>query len=255
MTAPRIPYWTSRDPVAPAIAPTTTKSRAAQTALPPTTRTTARPNPGVGGLQCPRPIDLVAGRPPLHKADPADAGKNHHVHQHQHGDNGDGGRLDVVIGLLESDNDKRRKEVDRQHHEKRDREDRPRVPRSVPIPRPLPDAIHAATLNAPDPAICRNGAASLRRHQFEELVPGSRPKTCTSADFPFRAWAPRSVSPSGRVTRASTLQRRQPRQHPTPQTVLWTCPSDSTQATPRTDANSPRHSACQGLLRLLGRVR
>ena len=56
----------------------------------------------------------LTGCPLLHEADRAQAGKNHHVRQHQHGDNGDGGRLDVVIGLLESDNDKRRNEVDRQ---------------------------------------------------------------------------------------------------------------------------------------------
>ena len=108
-TAPKIPYWTSRDPVAPAIAPTTTNSSGGPDSVATTARTTAPPSPGVGGLQCRRPIDLVAGRPLLHKAAPAQAGKNDHVHQHQHGDNGDGGRLDVAIGLLESDNEKRRK--------------------------------------------------------------------------------------------------------------------------------------------------
>ena len=69
-TAPTIPYWTSRDPVAPAIAPTTTNSSATQTALTATARTTA-PGPGVGGFQCLRPIDLMASRPLLHKAEPA----------------------------------------------------------------------------------------------------------------------------------------------------------------------------------------
>jgi hypothetical protein len=37
-TAPRIPYWTSRDPVAPAIAPTTTDNTAAHTAVAHTVR-------------------------------------------------------------------------------------------------------------------------------------------------------------------------------------------------------------------------
>ena len=40
-TMPTIPYWTSRDPVAPAIAPTTTSSNAIQTAAAPAVRTTA----------------------------------------------------------------------------------------------------------------------------------------------------------------------------------------------------------------------
>ena len=49
------------------------------TALDPTSSGERPPSPGVGGLQCLRPIDLVAGCPLLHKADPAQAGKNHHV--------------------------------------------------------------------------------------------------------------------------------------------------------------------------------
>ena len=32
----------------------------------------------------------------------------------------------------------------------------------------------------------------------------SRPKTCTAADFPFKAWDPRSASPGGREASAST---------------------------------------------------
>jgi hypothetical protein len=40
--APRIPYWASRDKVAPAIAPTTTNSRAPQTTMLPNPRATAR---------------------------------------------------------------------------------------------------------------------------------------------------------------------------------------------------------------------
>ena len=72
-----------------------------------------RASPGVGRVQCPCLIDLAAGCPSLRSAEPAPAGKNDHIHQHQHGDNGCGGRLDVVIGLLESDDDKRQNEVGR----------------------------------------------------------------------------------------------------------------------------------------------
>jgi hypothetical protein len=48
-----------------------------------------------------------------------------------------------MIRLLGSDNNKRRKEIDRQYQKNCDHVSRPRVPRSVPIPRPLPNPIHA----------------------------------------------------------------------------------------------------------------
>ena len=63
-------------------------------------------------------------------------------------DDGDACGLDVAIGLLVGDNDERQYEVGRQEHGEHDGANRPRVPRSVPIPHPLPDAIHDARLNA-----------------------------------------------------------------------------------------------------------
>jgi hypothetical protein len=142
------PGCTSRDPVAPAIPPTTTASRAAPHRVTHHRSGNRPPSIGIGGFQHRRAIELVAGRPPLSKADSARAGKNHHVHQRQHGDNGDSGRLKVVPRLLESNNDKRWNKVDLQQEKEGGRVDRARVPRSVPIPRRLPDAIHDATLSA-----------------------------------------------------------------------------------------------------------
>ena len=65
------------------------------------------PEPSCRWRPVPSPDRPRAGCPLLHKAHPAQAGKNDHIHLRQHGDNGDGGRLDVAIGLLESDNDNR----------------------------------------------------------------------------------------------------------------------------------------------------
>jgi hypothetical protein len=48
----------------------------------------------------------VTRRPLISQANPAKAGKDDHVRQHQHGDSGDDGHLDVVTGLFESDDDK-----------------------------------------------------------------------------------------------------------------------------------------------------
>ncbi len=67
-TAPRIAYWTSRDPVAPAIAPTTTDSSATTTAVAATARATAPRVQAYVASECHRPIDLLASRPPLRKA-------------------------------------------------------------------------------------------------------------------------------------------------------------------------------------------
>jgi hypothetical protein len=142
MTAPKIAYWTSRDPLPPPIAPTPAKSRAANSAAPygsgnrPTTV-------GVSRLQCPRRIDLVAGCKPLNKTHSAQTGKNYHIRQQQPGGNGDTGRLDMPVGLLIGDNNKRANEVDRQQRGEGEREARPRIPRTVSIPSPLPEAVHA----------------------------------------------------------------------------------------------------------------
>src|ERR1700757_1825582 len=65
------------------------------------------PCPDVCGFQCLRAIDLVAGCPPLHTAAAAQPGTNHHASEDQPYDNRDGCRLDVMMGLLESDNEKR----------------------------------------------------------------------------------------------------------------------------------------------------
>ena len=46
------------------------------------------------------------------------AGRNVHVAHRQRGDDGDDGRLAVVTGPLESDNQKRRKQVGRQHQQR-----------------------------------------------------------------------------------------------------------------------------------------
>jgi hypothetical protein len=70
----------------------------------------------------------MARRALLRKADPPKAGKKRHVHQHQHANSGDGSRLEVAIGLLERDNDKRRNKVDQQQELEDDRPKRPRVP-------------------------------------------------------------------------------------------------------------------------------
>jgi hypothetical protein len=58
----------------------------------------------------------MTGRPLLRKAQPSVAGKKKHVSLHRHGDKGDGGRLHVVTRSLETDNQKRHNQVDRQHH-------------------------------------------------------------------------------------------------------------------------------------------
>lgn len=42
------------------------------------------------------------------------------------------------------------------------------------------------------------------RHSRLRPCTGSMPKTRMAADVPFRAWVPRSFSPCGRVTKAST---------------------------------------------------
>jgi len=113
---PNIPYWTSRDASAPAIAPTRTKTKGAHNRVAYHRSGNHPPSPGVGGLQRACPLDLVAGCPLLHKAEQSAAGKSHHIPAHQHGDNGDGGRLDVVTRLLESDNAKRWNKVNRRQY-------------------------------------------------------------------------------------------------------------------------------------------
>jgi len=109
---PNIPYWTS------AIRPLRRSHRrgpnqGAHNRLAYHRSGNHPPSPGVGGLQRACPLDLVAGCPLLHKAEQSAAGKSHHIPAHQHGDNGDGGRLDVVTRLLKSDNAKRWNKVDR----------------------------------------------------------------------------------------------------------------------------------------------
>ena len=66
------------------------------------------PSPRVGGFQRPYPIDLVAGCPLLSTADAGQDGTRREYCD-QRGDNGYGGGLDVAIGSLESDDDKRHK--------------------------------------------------------------------------------------------------------------------------------------------------
>ncbi len=112
MAAPRILYWTSRDPLAPAIAPTMTDKSEPNSGVPQRSENSP-PSKGVGGLEGCRSIDLVAGRPLLSRAEPPDIGKSPYAVQHQRGENGDG-RLDVVTGLFDSDNETRPEEVDRQ---------------------------------------------------------------------------------------------------------------------------------------------
>ena len=54
----------------------------------------------------------------------------------------------------------------------------------------------------------RLGGAGYRPFQlgtFERVTAGSRPKMSVGADLPFSAWDPRSVSPGGRQTKASTV--------------------------------------------------
>ena len=149
--------------VAPAIAATTAKTVAAHTALPATHASKRPPRPVIGGGQRARPIDLTACCPLLHDAARADTGKSRHVHHQRQGGNDEGDRLDVMAGPLESDDENRWKQVDRQRCEEDDRAHRPRVPRCVPIPRPLPDAVHAANTKRPPPAIYGKGAATVPR--------------------------------------------------------------------------------------------
>ena len=73
---------------------------------PPDSRHTWRP--------APFPIDLPPAAHRSTRRIRPRPGRKYHVRHHQHRDNGDGGRLDVVVGLLEGDNDKRRNKIDRQ---------------------------------------------------------------------------------------------------------------------------------------------
>lgn len=66
----------------------------------------------------------------------------------------DGGHHDLEQLVEPRDGVLGRVGLDRQNHGERDCTDRPRVSRPVPVPRPLPDAIHAAKLNV--------GSAELR---------------------------------------------------------------------------------------------
>ena len=94
----------------------------------------------------------------LGRADPTQAGKDRQLHQHGHGHKDADDSLDVVARPLESNNNERREEVDRQHQRQEDRAHHPRVPRSVTIPRPLPDAVHAARLSVCAPTELTNEA-------------------------------------------------------------------------------------------------
>ncbi len=146
-TTPRTTYWTSREPVTPTIGPTTADSTPAKTALAVTIRTNNFPGPGVGRGQCFRPIDLLTCRPPLHNATLPRTEKNGRPMQHRRGDNGDSGRFRVVARLLDSNNEKRPKKVNGQRQWHYEGVERPRVPRPIPIPHPLPEAIHPERLN------------------------------------------------------------------------------------------------------------
>ena len=100
------------------------------------------PCPVVGRGQGRRTVHIKAGRPLLGDAEVASARKNLHVQHEEDGDNGYRSRLRVAIGLLDCDDDKRNDDEDQQQEWEADRKHRPRVTRSIPIPRPLPDAVH-----------------------------------------------------------------------------------------------------------------
>ena len=156
--APTIAYWTSRHTVAPAIAPTTTPSRAAHTTSIASDSDDRPPRVGEGGAQCRHRIDLVARCPHLNRARTSfNPGRTTQVGLYQHGDSGDDGRGDKATRSFESDDDQRVTAEDEQPQQVNEDADRPRIPRSVPIPQPLKDAVHAATLNVRHPKRPRVG--------------------------------------------------------------------------------------------------
>src|SRR6185312_5525133 len=109
------------------------------------------PSVGVGRFERACRVDVLPGGPPLREAQPAKAGQSHGVHRDQLDDDRDSGCFKVLIGTLECDNEKSWDDVDGQGKCGGQREHRPRIPRPVPIPRPLPNAIHVATLDAGSP--------------------------------------------------------------------------------------------------------
>ena len=153
--APRTPYWTSRDPVAPAIAPTTTDSRATQDSvappplepLPPESRCRWRPVPSPDRPRDRPPTAPQGGLGPK-------PGRITTYTSTSSGDNGDGGRLDVVTGLLESDNEKRPKKVDRQRQRQRRARRSPTSTsaRTDPTPTARCDPCRKTKRQAPRPA-------------------------------------------------------------------------------------------------------
>lgn len=105
-----------------------------------------RASPGIRVFQCPCTIDLATRRPLLRTAKPSATGKNHHERQHRNRDTGDDGRLDLLARLLESHDHERPNEGTRQEHGEHNYPDHPPIRRAVPVPRPLPNAIHDGRL-------------------------------------------------------------------------------------------------------------
>ncbi len=104
--------------------------------------------PGIRILERLCAINLDAGRPLLCATKvvaTGEIGEERHAQPNDHGDNE---RCTVAAGFLRRQHNPGPNEEDRQSRGERNYRDHPQVPRPVPIPRPLPEAVHSATLDA-----------------------------------------------------------------------------------------------------------